>query len=151
MADTGRPNSSPRNPNRWQEDQWVFRREYATDAGRFQRTPVFFRWWTRKTILWGGAGVFALVWSVQWIVQLLRGRTPGRLVAVYRRDALPGTPPFLCFEVFEDAFGQAAAGQGEGILVGEPVPNGTLILEADGQVILPLWNPNTETRDAPAW
>lgn len=127
----------------------AFRQEYARDASRFERTPVLFRWWTRETYFSGGLGVLALVWAVQWIARLLRGKTPGRLVAVYPADAVPGTPPFLCFEVLDEAFGQAAAGEGQGVLVGEPLPIGTLVLEADGQVIVPLRNPTSPIRDAP--
>jgi hypothetical protein len=58
----------------------------------------------------------------------------------------PATPAFLCFEFFGDPPGPGQSGEGEGVIVGEPVPSGTLLLEAEGRVILPLWNPNTEKR-----
>ena len=150
VDDAGRTSSWPRDPSRWQEDELAFRREYARDPGQFERTPVAFRWWTRQMYFHGGFGVFALVWAVLWIVRMLRGRTPGRFVALYQPDATPGTPPFLCFEVLDEAFGRAAAGEGQGVLVGEPLPIGTVVLEADGQVIVPLRNPTSPVRDAPA-
>jgi hypothetical protein len=152
MADAPDSGSSAsrRNPNRWQEDQWAFRQQFAKDPSGFDRTPVFFRWWTRRAVLLGGLGLGAIAWAVEWITRLIRGTTPARLVALYQPDAPAGAPPFLCFEVFDDAFGQPASGEGEGIIVGEAVPNGTLLLEVDGQVILPRWNPTTEIRDAPA-
>jgi hypothetical protein len=146
---SGRDGAPPRDPNRWQEDQLTFRREYAKDPSRFQRTPVVFRWWTRESYFSGGAGVFALVWAVRWVARLIRGTTPGRFVALYPPDAPPGTPPFLCFEALDDAFGQAAAGEGHGVLVGEPLPAGTLVLEANGDVIVPLRNPTSQVRGAP--
>jgi hypothetical protein len=46
--------SASRNPNRWQEDQLAFRQEFAKDPSGFDRTPVFFRWWTRRAMLLGG-------------------------------------------------------------------------------------------------
>ena len=141
MADAQRPGSwspSPRrNPNRWQEDQLAFRREYARDPTAFARTPVSFRWWTRRGLL-----PLGLVWLVDWVVRLVRGTTPARLVAVYRPDAPPSTRPFLCFEVFDEAFGPAQSGEGHGVLVGEPVANGTLLLEVDDQVILSPLEPD---------
>ena len=142
--------STPRrNPNHWQEAPWAFRREFERDPSQFERTPVAFRWWTREEKFSGGLGLAALVWSVLWIVKLVRGRTPGRFVALYQPGALRGSPPFLCFEAFEDAFGRESSGEGEGVLVGEAVPSGTLLLEAAGQVVLPLWNPTSTIRDAP--
>ena len=148
MADNARPSSSPRNPNRWQDDQLAFRRAYAEDPGAFDRMPVDFRWWTRRRLISGG-GIGALIGTVQIITRLIRGTMPGRLVALYRPDTPAGDPPFLCFEVFDETFGVPASGQGRGIIVGEPVPNGNLLLEVDDQVVLPRWNPTTEVRDAP--
>jgi hypothetical protein len=142
------PSYSRRNPNRWKNDQLEFRREFARDPSGFDRTPVFFRWWTRRSILAGG-GIGALIASVQVITRLMRGTMPGRLVALYSPDAPAGAPPFLCFEVFDDALGPSASGEGEGMIVGEPVPNGTLLLQVGHEVVSPRWNPTTEIRDAP--
>jgi hypothetical protein len=143
VDDVGRVSSWPRDPSRWQEDELAFLRECARDPHQFQRMSVVFRWWTRPLNLPGAVGILL------WVVRLLRGRTEGRFVALYRPDATPGTPPFLCFEVLDEAFGQAAAGEGQGVLVGGPVPIGTVVLEADGQVIVPLRNPTSPTGDAP--
>jgi hypothetical protein len=143
--------ASGRNPHAWQDDQLAFRRRYAADpaAPEFGRTPILFRWWTRTDPAEDLHGIFLITWVVSFFVRLTRNTTPGTFVALYRPDAPEGAAPFLCFEVFDNAFGYIETGMGEGMLVGEAMRNGTLLLEADGRVVIPRWNPTVEIGDAP--
>jgi hypothetical protein len=135
------------NSESWLDAQHRFASGYLSGGSGSDRRRVKFRWWTTSSRSGVRGSLVGLLWTA---VRGQRLSTDGLHVALYELDAAVGARPFLAFDVHVDTF-DAASGRSLGVVVGDAVPGGALVLEARGDPVFPLWIPTEPDDDAPGW
>ena len=146
----GHDRVSMRRPTEWAAAQRAFHEAYDA-AAAFPRTEVYWRV-VRGGRLWWRGGPAPLIPKVlvplAWVAaRLVRGRMLNErpMLAVWDRDAAPGAPAVIVFDVAP----VPAASEGHGVLVGELAPNGALCIEHGEDVLWPVYNPLAPSRAVP--
>src|SRR5687767_12681367 len=132
-----------RRSTEWSTSQREFHERYVIDSDGLPRRPVHYRVVSGGRIPMGSRQTLDALW---WAVSRLRRKrmfNEDAVIAVWAADAATGSEAALIVE-FDNAPPKV---EGEAILVGEFMPNGTLCLEAGvASLVWPTYNPRRPTR-----
>jgi len=140
-----------RPPGHWGRQQGSFRTAFAEMAEGLPRYQVFYRWWEVEEVKAGSTSMHLAANVLATFSLRKRGQRlhpPGFHVALYDYAAPTGAAPQLVFEVAAEAIRHQPE-MGEGMLYGEPAPNGTLVLVTGGVAIWPVYHPRVPFKGCP--